>query len=287
MPENISPPQTVEQLRTMILERYDELSGRLKQVARYILDEPNAAALETLAEIGQRCGAQPSAIVRFAQAFGFDGAGPMQRLLKQDLLKQDTPLAYAERARRFSDRMGSTAAGSPSRLLTELIEGTVLALPMLNETIEAAALEDATRKITKAETVYVAGFRRSFAAAAYLTYSLQQSHKRAVLVDGVGGLVAHQAQGISKKDLAIAISFSPYAEETMQVIKVAVANGAQVIAITDSMVSPIAKAAGLVLQVRDAEIRGFRSLASSMCLVQALAIAHAFDSTEKVKRAGK
>lgn len=287
MPEVIGPPSSVGQLREAILERYDNLSGRLKQVARYILDEPNAAALETLAEMSARCGAQPSAIVRFAQAFGFDGAGPMQRLLKEDLLKQDTPLAYAERARRFSERMGSTSAGSPSRLLTELVEGAILALPMLNETIDPAAVDTATRKIVKAQTVYVAGFRRSFAVAAYLAYSLQQSRKRAVLVDGVGGLVSHQAQGITKNDLVIAISFAPYAEETKQVVDAAIENGASVIAISDSMVSSIAKSADLVLQVKDAEVRGFRTLASSMCLVQALAIAYAFEHSGAGKRSAK
>jgi DNA-binding MurR/RpiR family transcriptional regulator len=50
----------------------------------------------------------------------------------------------------------------------------------------------------------------------------------------------------------------------------------KVLSISDSMVSPIAKPASLVLQVREAEIRKFRSLSSSMCLAQALVIAYAF-----------
>ena len=45
-----------------------------------------------------------------------------------------------------------------------------------------------------------------------------------------------------------------------------------VIAITDSVIGPIARDANLILQVRESEVRGFRSLAASMCLAQSLAI---------------
>ena len=50
------PPTTAEEFRALLLERYDGLSKRLKQVARYVLDEPNELALETLAVIAERCG---------------------------------------------------------------------------------------------------------------------------------------------------------------------------------------------------------------------------------------
>jgi DNA-binding MurR/RpiR family transcriptional regulator len=40
--------------------------------------------------------------------------------------------------------------------------------------------------------------------------------------------------------------------------------------------SPIAKDADLVLEVNDAELRGFRSLTSAMCLAQTLAMSLAF-----------
>ena len=43
------PPASAEELRQAILARYDSLSKRLQQIARYVLDEPNAVALETLA----------------------------------------------------------------------------------------------------------------------------------------------------------------------------------------------------------------------------------------------
>ena len=55
------------------------------------------------------------------------------------------------------------------------------------------------------------------------------------------------------------------------------------LSISDSPVSPIAKPANLVLQVREAEIRKFRSLSSSMCLAQALVISYAFVTATRTR----
>lgn len=80
-------------------------------------------------------------------------------------------------------------------------------------------------------------------------------------------------------DLLIAISFHPYSEETIAVVNAARASGGRVLAISDSLVSPVAKPAEQVLQIREAEVRKFRSLSASMCLAQALVINFAFEAT--------
>jgi hypothetical protein len=75
--------------------------------------------------------------------------------------------------------------------------------------------------IDKAETVYVVGFRRSFPVASYLAYSLQQLNKRTLFIDGVAGLTKQQVQTIGPKDLLIAVSYHPYAEETVMAVEMA------------------------------------------------------------------
>ena len=62
--------------------------------------------------------------------------------------------------------------------------------------------------------------------------------------------------------------------------------GARILSISDSLVSPIAKLASLVLHVRESEVRTFRSLAASICLAQALVIGFAFTASKKKARSG-
>jgi DNA-binding MurR/RpiR family transcriptional regulator len=269
-------PATAEEFRTLLLERYDGLSKRLKQVARYVLDEPNELALETLAVIAERCGVQPSAIVRFAQSFGFSGASQMQRLFRDGLLSAKTGLGYGERVRRFSESVSQTPAGSG--LLREFVEGNILALQNLSETVTEQEWHDAVELISYAAVVHVAGFRRAFPISAYFAYSLQQLGKHVQFIDGVGGLARPQSNTIDRDDLLIAVSFQPYAAETIELVDTAARRGAKILAISDSRVSAIAKEATVALQVRDSEVRSFRSLAASMCLAQAVAIGFAFEA---------
>jgi len=274
----MKPPATAEEFRTVLLERYDSLSKRLKQVARYVLDEPNELALETLGVIAERCGVQPSAIVRFAQSFGFSGASQMQRLFRDGLLSANAAIGYGERVRRFSDSVSKTAAGDG--LLSEFVDGNILALRNLSETVSEQDMRAAVDLIANAEVIHVAGFRRAFPISAYLAYSLQQLGKHVQFIDGVGGLARPQLSTIGPKDLLIAVSFHPYAPETVDLVDVASRNKAKILSISDSRVSPISKPADVALQVHDSEVRNFRSLAASMCLAQAVAIGFAFE-TEK------
>jgi DNA-binding MurR/RpiR family transcriptional regulator len=276
MAESNTPPTTAEELRAAILARYESLSKRLQQIARYVLDEPNAVALETLAVLAERTGVQPSAIVRFAKYFGFDGATQMQRLFRDGLLSGTAPLGYSERVREFAQNVEGKAVGDPGQVLGEFVEGNILALQNLGKIVVRDDLAQAVKLISQAETVYVAGFRRSFPVAAYLAYSLLQVDKRTVFIDSLGGMSLQQVHAITEKDLLIAVSYHPYAEETVHVVDAAVARGCKVLSISDSLVSPVAKPASLVLQVREAEIRKFRSLSASMCLAQALVISYAF-----------
>lgn len=270
MPENVSQPSDLDEFLEVIRARYDELSDRLQRIARHILDEPNDIAFETLAVIAERSNVQPSAIVRFAQAFGFTGATPMQRLIRDGLLREDRSVGYAERIRQH--RYGITGeAEGPRQLLSEFVEGNILALENLNHALGLRELSEAIEMLHEAETVFVAGFRRSFPVATYLAYMLGQAGKRTVLVDGLAGLQNQQVGGLRAGDLMLAISFSPYSHETLSLVETAKGK-CPVIAITDSVIGPIAKEANLILQVRESEVRGFRSLAASMCLAQSLAI---------------
>ncbi|MDO9363774.1 MAG: MurR/RpiR family transcriptional regulator [Sphingopyxis sp.] len=273
-------PASAEELRVVILARYSDLSKRMQQIGRHILDHPNDFALETLAVIAERSGVQPSAIVRFAQAFGYEGASQMQRLFRDGLISNNAALGYADRVRQLG-RAADDEAVEADDLLAEFVEGNVLALNNLLQTTEVADLKAAVDAIADAGAVGVVGFRRSFPVASYLAYSLLQAEKRAFFIDGVGGLARQQLQAIGAGDLLVAVSFHPYSEETVSIVNEAAERGCRILAISDSLVSPIATPADHVLLVRESEVRKFRSLSASMCLAQALVINYAFEASRR------
>ena len=268
-------PASLNALRTEIAEKFESLSPRLKQVAVYALDNPNDMALETLAVIAGHCETQPSTIVRFAKQFGYGGASEMQRVFRDQMFSKEPTPSYKERIRRFNEQLESPGKISALQLLREFSASNVIALEHLaQEASSNAKLTRAIKAIDKAETVYVIGMRRSFAVAAYLFYTLSHVGKKAYLLDGIAGMSSEQSSMASRKDLLIAISFQPYGPETAVAVDNAVRNKAKIVSITDSHFSPVGKQATISFEVKDAEVRQFRSLDASLCLAQTLALGY-------------
>ena len=275
----------LEKLRNEIVQRYDSLSPRLKQVAAFALENPNEMGLETLAVIAERSGAQPSTVVRFAKAFGYEGASDMQRLFRDEMLSQAPSPSYADRIRQFNERAGTADALSPHELMQEFADSNIIALEHLKSATRRADLERAVSLIRDAEAVYLIGLRRSYPVAAYLAYALRHvDDKRAYLIDGVAGMLSEQAGMIRRGDLLIATSFHPYARETAEITARALESKARVIAISDTRLSPIARGADVVFETKDAEVRQFRSLTASLCLAQTLVISYAYQVEQKGRR---
>ena len=268
-------PRDIRELRDAIVARHDDLSPRLRQVAAYVLDHPNDMGLETLAVIAERCGVQASTIVRFAKAFGYDGASAMQRLFRDELISTSPSPSYAERVRQFNERSGDGRSLTPHELLVEFSESNIIALEHLKESSAARDLERAVDLIVRANNVYLVGLRRSFPVAAYMAYALRHVDKPAHLIDGLAGMLTEQSSMLTDGDLRFAISFRPYAKETAEIVARARQAGAAVVAISDSQLSPVSREADISFVVKDAEVRQFRSLTASLCLAQTLVIAYA------------
>ena len=90
-----SPPKDFPTLRTAIAQRAGELPKRLMQVAGYALDNPDDIAFGTVASIAASADVQPSALVRFSRALGYQGFTDLQDVFRSRL--RDRVLNYDER----------------------------------------------------------------------------------------------------------------------------------------------------------------------------------------------
>jgi DNA-binding MurR/RpiR family transcriptional regulator len=265
------PPQDLDSLKAEIARRYGGLARRLKQIARFATDNPNDIALETIAVIAKRANVQPSSLIRFAQALGYAGFTDMQRVFRAPL---STRLpSYSERVKIMRAQLGN---GSAKGLLTEYVLGNIAALERLQEEVREDDLEGAVELLRCANRIHLMGQRRAFPVVTYAAYALSRLPCQVHLVDSIGGMALEQGRQVVRGDVLVAVSFEPYSADVASVAAGAEQRGADVIAITDSPLSPIAAHATLSFSVHDADVRMFRSLAASMSLAQALVIALAY-----------
>jgi DNA-binding MurR/RpiR family transcriptional regulator len=269
---------SVEQLIRRISDEYDRLSKQLKIIARYIEQHKDHIGLDGIQQVALQCGVQPSAVVRFAKHFGYTGFSEMQAVFREGISKQLAPSrTYQSRIRDIiaSDKGGPNNLSSTD-IASEFLAGSLAGMQELQSGIHAPSFKTAVDLLAASDCVWIVASRRSFPVAAYLDYALQHTDKRIGLVTGIGGMQQGQMRSVRKDDVMIAISFSPYAEETVSVAKLAVERGAKLIAVTDSLMSPLAKLAQASLIVQDNSTFGFRSLTSTMSMAQSLFIALAY-----------
>ena len=262
-------PTNYDVLIKTISDQYPTLSKRLRDIASFALEHPTSMALETIANIATAAGVQPSALIRFAKAFGYSGFSEMQRVFQGYVTAQSA--SYKERIAQDMNATDQSDTKSPMGLLQKYCKENIISLEHLHNGIDADELNKAVELLKNAEHIYLMGQRRSLPIATYLTYALSQAGCRVHLLDGLGGLLKEQCNAMSDKDLLLVSSFHPYANDSLEVVKLIEAKGIPYIAISDNSISPISRGADVAFTVHDAEVHTFRSLTATMMLAQTLA----------------
>lgn len=260
-----------DELRGAIAQRHRALSGRLQQIAEFVLDHPTDVALGTVAEIAARSGVPPSAIVRFAHALGFGGFTEMQQVFRTRLVAGVAP-SYKARLARMKSEEKSILGRKPAAVLGRFIAEAQSALVTLSQSAHERQLDAAIDILAKARDIYLLGLGGSFPVVTHLAYVLRKFGRRAVLLDGIGGSIHEQSHPASSEDALVAISFRNYYPDTARLFPELVARNVPAISITDSLLSPIVEGASVVFEIQDMPEPALRTLVAPMCLVQALAI---------------
>jgi DNA-binding MurR/RpiR family transcriptional regulator len=270
-----APKLTVDGLLTRISAEYEALSKQLKVIARRVEQNRHHLGIIGIRDLAAQCEVQPSAIVRFAKHFGFSGFTEMQRIFRQGLAEQLAPNRnYEERIRKVIESGGGDL--SSLDIANEFLGSGIAGMQQLRKRLDNRSFNSAVNLLAKSDTIWLVGSRRSFSVAVYLDYALQHTDKRIMLMSAIGSMQYDQVRAVRRNDVMVAISYRPYAEETVKIAKEAVKRGARLIAITDSRMSPLARDAQVAFIVEDNATLGFRSLSSTMGLAESLFIALAY-----------
>ncbi len=261
-------PADFAALREAILARHAELPKRLAHVAGFALAHPDEVAFGTAASVATSAGVQPSTLVRLAQALGFSGFSGLQAIFR-DRLRERVP-SYAERLEALRAQSGKAAAAGD--LLHAFAGAAIRSAETLRETCDLDRLEAAVAVLARADTIYLAGQRRSFAVVAYLTYVLAKLGVRHHLLASPSGVDAETLGLAGPKDALLSFSFAPYAPGTLAAVQLAHERSVPVIAITDGPLSPLVPGSAIWLEVAEADVEGFRNPAAVFALAMTLAV---------------
>jgi DNA-binding MurR/RpiR family transcriptional regulator len=254
--------------------KFSSLSKGHKLVANFILDHYDKAAFITASKLGGTVGVSESTVIRFANQLGYEGYVDLQKELRE-LIK--TKLTAAQRMEVAYDMLNG------GDLLKVVLGSDIDKIKHTLENISHEEFEKVIQTILGSKKIYIVGFRSSGALAKFLGFYLNLILDNVVIVESNAvSEVFEQIFRISEEDVMIGISFPRYSQRTLKAVHYARSKGAQVVAFTDNIMSPLSKLAQSTIIAR-ADMTSFvDSLVAPLSVINALIVGIAMHSKQEI-----
>ena len=248
-----------------IQDNMPRFSKGQKRIAANILSDYDKAAFMTASKLGSLVGVSESTVVRFAALLGYDGYPAMQKTL-QEMVR--SKLTSIQRIQASNDRLFS------SDVVASVLQTDMEKIRMAIEEIDRNMFGAVVDKLIAAQHIYILGVRSSSFLAGYLHFYLHLIFENVTLVtSNSAGDILESILRIGPGDVLVGISFPRYSKSTVKGVQFAHDRGADVVAITDSEISPLYPLASAVLLARSDMISFVDSLVAPFSLLNALIVA--------------
>lgn len=251
------------------------LSRKQAAVAAFLAEEHQKAAFMTAAELARHLGVSEATVIRCAVALGYDGYPALRRHLHQIVQEDLTSTElFALPLRR---------GGREQDWLRTVVEKEVENLTRLTKEVPGDDLDRLARQVVRAHKVIVAGFRASASLAHFLGYNLGKIHEGVVTVTGGASGAYDHFRSFPGPAVLVAIGFPRYPREILELMDFAREERLFVAALTDSVLSPLAKRADLVIPVRAELVSFVDSYCAPQAVIAALLIQVSLKNREKTE----
>ena len=263
-------------LENRITDIFPRLSQAHQRLARFVLDNGLFVAFASAGAVGEKTGVSAATVVRFCQLLGYDGYPGLQAIVRAKLP------TYVHKVQQIEQKRGRVSAKDIAQRVFELDAQN------LNRTIDSLAPErfwSAVRAIAQASDILIVAGGLSTGPALYLAHSLTVMglEARAALNGGIPPTL--ELVHLKPTSVLIGISVWRYVADTVAAMEHAQRIGATRIAITDSLVAPIAQRADYAFQIATEGAAHSLSLTSALALVNAFVAALSFTRPKQTARA--
>ena len=266
--------------RERILAAFSELSPKQRRLARFFLDHEDEVAFASASYIGTQAGASPATVVRFCRALGYEGFTDLQTAIRVQFPQYRTTI------QKFREQLAN--GGFPDDLPAQIAQTNSQNIQTTLAQLPDPDLTGAVAAIGRAERIHIFGSGLSVAAAVLAEYSLTTLGFSALACLNGGVRQTLEVSQITARDLVIVIAIWRYMRHEVEALKAARTVGATCIAITDSVVSPLADSADHTFVAATEGAAHSRSLVGILSLIELMSATLAAErpkqSMESLKR---
>jgi DNA-binding MurR/RpiR family transcriptional regulator len=252
----------VKNLFNTIQSRASNFSKSQRRVADYILSHYQRTAFMTASQLAKTLGLSEPTVVRFAQSLGYSGYTGFIRDLKEII---HTELTATDRFK-LSVGAGRKRLQGPQEVISKEIEN----LKRLLESFPTIEFSKVVKEIQTAQNIFIIGLRGSTHLAQYFAYFLRKVKRPVRILTSGSNTDFDELMDVNSHTLVISIAFPRYPKMTVDLTQYARQRGAKIVAITDTILSPIAKLSDISLLVPIGLITIFDSYSAPLCLINVL-----------------
>jgi DNA-binding MurR/RpiR family transcriptional regulator len=242
-----------------IMAQADRLTATERKIAAVLADEPQAIAFGTVAAVAQKAGTSGPSVVRLAVKLGYEGFVDLQADVQAELANQLGPARERIRQRPPGDLIGRVLAAEQDNVAQTLHRVSREALDRA-----AAALADGSRQ------VWVFPGTETAPIGTAMANQLTQLREGVTLLGGSEVCVSRSLAALAPSDVLVAIDIRRYERSLVSIVRWAQLRGAEVMALTDSPLSPLAAIATETFFISARGVGPFDSMTGGMALANTL-----------------
>ena len=247
-------------LSELLVERFETMPPQLQVAARFVLDDPQGVALMSMRKQASQAGVSHSTMMRLARWLGLDGYEDIRSLYAR---------ALRERGAGEGARANPLPQQDPDYPAAGIAADTLAAqIASLGEYGSAMQFLAAAKLIAGSTTIFGLGFGPSRSVASHFVQTISPllgEDRKAVLVAGAEALLDAKVG-----DVVLVVGSAPYERATIDFARQSASQGAAVLAITDSSVSPLARMARETIVVTSNSSSFFPSMVPAVAAVEIL-----------------
>lgn len=242
----------------------DDMSPQVRRAATYVLDHPGEIAVTSMRGVAEAAHVKPNTLVRMARAAGFRGYEEFREPFRQQAA-DGTP-SFPDRARFLQTISHDDRHGS---LLADMAGAALANVETLFAGLDAASLRAAADLIDAARRANVLGVGTARPLAENFAYVASMAVDNVAAIPAIG-LAIDDVGRMEADDVLIAMTFHPYRSEIVEAVRLAVDRRVPVIAVTDSLASPLARLATHTFVVPNDSPLPFSSSVAASALLETL-----------------
>lgn len=264
--EQSSVTTAADQLLKSLADLHEQMTPQLQRASSYVLEHPVEVALLSIRKAAAAANVTPSTLTRVAKELGFERYDQFRQVF-QEAVQSRRPVTFSKRAVSLQDQ----AQASPdNEIFFNYASAAALDMEEFFQPANRQRVQEAAKLVVGARRVFAIGFRDTFSCAYHFSYVGRIAMPNISLVRGLEGTLLSELAEIGSRDVVVAFGFNPYSAEIIQAVNIVRESGARLIVITDTLRSPLAGAADVVLTVAMNTPHYFPTIMTSMALVEVL-----------------